>query len=256
MRHILNSLRRIHLGYGILAITVVTILTVLVLGNTTSLISLVASSASSLGDYDAVIFLSPEGAEHITVGETARIDVRVNTGMPINAVGATLLYPPQMLEILGISKEYSFLDLWTEETSIDEESGEIRFSGGTLTSGGHIGLGTVLSLTVRAKETGKIELSFKEAQIFGHDGRGAAIESDMRSFAYDSEESSSDTGLPVERPVDQEIAADFNDDGKTSLADLSILAVQLMSTYNTRYDLDRDGMVNLKDVSILFTKMQ
>lgn len=254
-------LRRIPLSYGIAAIVMVTVLTATVLGTTTSLITLVASSASSLGTSDAVIFFSPEGKETILPGETVRIDVRVNTIMPINAVGATIIYPPQMLEVLAISKEHSFLDLWTEETTINEGAGELRFSGGTLATGGHTGLGTVLSLTVRAKETGRIELSFTEAEIFGHNGRGEAVESEARSFAYLSEKAPLSTGTSMGRPVEsqtsaQETSADFNDDGRTSLADLSILAVQLLSSYSTQYDLDRDGTVNLKDISILFTKMQ
>lgn len=260
MRGLLSFLRKIPLSYGIAAIIFVTVLTATVLGTTTSLITLVASSATSLGTSDAVIFFSPEGEETIVPGETVRIDVRVNTTMPINAVGATLIYPPHMLEVLAISKEHSFLDLWTEETTINEGAGEVRFSGGTLRAGGHTGLGTVLSLMVRAKESGRIELSFKEAELFGHDGRGQAVESDTRSFAYSAESTSSgsDGGVTVASSDTStpETSPDFNNDGKTSLADLSILAVQLLSSYSTRYDLDRDGMVNLKDISILFTKMQ
>lgn len=258
---LLERIRRIPLGYGILGIITATVATVLVLGNTTSLLSLVASSASSLGSHEAVLFFMPEEGKMIAKDQTVRIDIRVNTKVPINAVGATLLYPPEQLEIIGISKEDSFLDLWTEETSIDEKDGEIRFSGGTLASGGHTGLGTVLSLSVRAKTVGRIELLFKDAEVFGHDGRGKTLESEARSFAYISKENNSNLGRAVQQTAQEtvprrEAVTDFNDDGRTSLADLSILAVQLISTYNTHYDIDGDGSVNLKDLSILFTKMR
>jgi hypothetical protein len=98
-----------------------------------SIVTLIAGSAASVGD-EPILYITPHGTSSLTVGEVQKIDVRINTKTPINAVGATIAYTPETIEIVGISKEDSFLSLWTEETRINESTGEVHFSGGRLYS--------------------------------------------------------------------------------------------------------------------------
>ncbi len=257
---LLDRLRTLSLGYGIAFIMLLAIVAVSLFSNRAAIFSLVASSASSTRTSDPIIFFAPRGPDTLTVGETAQVDIRINAPLPINAVGATVHFLPEMLEIVGVSKEFSFLDLWTEETVIREDSGEVHFSGGTLTKGGVTEVATILTLTVRAKKPGRTELSFKDSEIFAHDGKGLPLQNERRSFAYTIVEP------PIETPVAVRTAArakietiyipsgDFNNDGTTSFADISILAIQLLASYNPRFDLDRDGTINLRDLSIIFAK--
>ena len=254
---LISRLRRISLGYGIVLIAIIAAIAISLFSYRAAIISLVASSASSTISKETVIFFVPHSDETLVVGETAEIDIRINASTPINAVGATVHFPQETLEVIGVSKEDSFLDLWTEETTIKETAGEVRFSGGTLTTGGVTDIATVLTLTVRAKKAGRAELVFTNAEIFAHDGTGKPVDRKTRTFVYtvltsDISTAEAKATLPTESPAAPH--ADFNDDGVTSLADISILAVQLLAPYNARYDLDQNGVLNLRDFSIIFAK--
>jgi len=225
-------------------------------GQAPELLSLVASGATStFSGSSTVLYFTPH-QDTLAAGDTAILDVRVNTNIPINAIGATISFPHDTVEIVGIDKEKSFFDLWTEETVIREDLGEIYFSGGTYESGGLTGIGTILTLKVRAKKAGRAELHFKDTDVYGHDGRGKTVDTEKRSFAYTIGEKS--TGSTHAATAYQEIpkpSADFNGDGRVTISDMSILAIQLLAGYNARYDLNLDGGVNLADLSVFFASL-
>jgi hypothetical protein len=225
-----------------------------------SIMTLLAGSAASIAT-DTVLYISPHSSTTLKVGETTDVDVRVNTKTAINTVGATLKFPEDMLEVVGISKADSFLDLWTEETTIKEQTGEVHFSGGTLAPGGLSGVGTVVTLTLKAKKAGPAELSFKDAQIFAADGRGSELQINKRVFTFTIPEvpgtiaSTGGASHMNEEKLDP-LTIDFNGDGKINVVDLSIMAFQVIAPYNAKFDLDRDGASTLADLSIFFTRMR
>lgn len=241
---------------------VATVLTV----SRTDLIALIANATSSLTGSPATLYFMPYGdSNDLYVGETSSIDINLNANVPINAIGTTIGFPTDSLEVIGISKKKSVLDLWTEETAINEDSGEVHFSGGSVRPGGLVGTGTALTLTVRAKKAGDATLAFKEAQVFPDDGKGKPLSSELRSFTYHIVQKSS----PAPASTPQEIAppinteevqmprsADLDGNGSVNLIDVSILAIHLFGSYDARYDLNLNGAVDLPDLSILFSKMR
>ena len=158
------SLKRLR-GYSI-AIIVVLLLGVSVLVIHLGVLDQLASSISSFGGATTTVFFMPYGEESLSPGGITSIDVNINTKVPINALGATISFPKESFDIVGISKEKSFFNLWTEDTTIAEGLGEIRFSGGTTKRGGVMGTGTVFTITVRAKGSGSAELQFKNTRIY------------------------------------------------------------------------------------------
>lgn len=227
--------------------------------------TLLASSGTLTSATPTIMYFTPHGSENLMLGETADIDVRINTRIPINALGVTIKYPEDTLQIIGVSKRDSFLDLWTEETSIKETLGEVHFSGGTYDSQGLMGTATVLTLSVRAKKTGTAELYFKEAEVFPHDGQGMKLTNDVRTFVYRIAEavigapgSGSSSAMSAASPVSSPLppTADFNNDGRVTISDVSILMVQMFSNYNARYDLDSDGRISLSDISIAISGLR
>lgn len=226
--------------------------------NGPAVVSLIASSASSLYRPPATIFFRPSEDRALTLKQSADIDVMIDARDPINVVGATITFPPELIEIIGISKRSSFLDLWTEDTTIMEQAGLIRFSGGTTEHGGHRGEGTVLTLSVRAKSTGTAELGFGTVEMFASDGSGKVLESSARGYTYTIAEpaqppiTAGGTAIASSSPLSN---PDLNDDGTIGVVDMSILAVKLLGRYDARYDLNGDGRVNLGDMSVLFSKL-
>ena len=225
-------------------------------------VSMLAAATSSLSSAPSIAYFIPYDDTPLAVGETTEIDIDVNTKVPINAIGATIKFPADSLEVVGISKEKSFLDLWTEDTIIKEDSGEVHFSGGTTAHGGLKGMGVALTLSVRAKRAGLAKIYFEDVQLYAHDGKGTILETDKHTFTFDipgierSIASSPPTGGSSAYVPPSPPNADFNDDGKVTLADLSILSIRMTMSYNARYDLDVDGTIGLSDVSILLSRMK
>ncbi len=225
-----------------------------------ALLSLLAASISSFAGATTTAFFMPYGDESLPLGGTTSIDIDINTKIPINALGATISFPKGALEIVSISKEKSFFDLWTEDTTIAEDTGEIRFSGGTTKRGGVMGTGTVLTLTVRAKTSGSAQLLFKNVQVYPYNDTGKAVDTQTRPITYTIEEAKpavSGGGTAAMGPPPPSAAPnpDLNGDGNVNLLDLSILMYKMLGSYNPRYDLNSNGSVGLDDLSILLSKM-
>lgn len=220
-------------------------------GQIQDLRSVVASTTSPLGwASETVLFFTPQ-EDSLSVGESMTIDVRLNAATPINVVGTTLRYDPEAIMIIGVSKESSLFDLWTEE-SIAHDKGEMRMSGGTVEQGGHTGPGTIITLVIRAKKVGETSISFGSSDVYANDGRGSRVKVNERPYVFtvsDRHDGGSTSAVTPQQ------SADFNNDGRVTLADVSIFAVQLFASYHSRYDLNRDGRMDLGDLSIVFAAM-
>jgi hypothetical protein len=225
---------------------------------------LVASATSSLTRSPVTLYMTPYDDKALEVGASKKIDLVVNAREPINALGTTISYPQESVEILGFSKEKSFLNLWTEETSIREDSGEIHFSGGTTMRGGLTGTGTILTIAVRAKKIGHVELRFKDSEIYSGDGTGTRLDSSARVLAFDVVETprtveivsggSSQVVLEPEKLLPR--TPDVNTDGAINLIDVSILMMRLVMPYDYHFDLDMDGAITVGDVSVVLSKIR
>lgn len=227
-----------------------------------SLFDLLASTISSFASATTTVYFMPYSDENLVTGDTVSIDVNINTRVPIDAFGATIGFPKDTIEIVSISKEKSFFDLWTEDTTIAEDTGEIRFSGGTTKRGGIMGTGTVLTLTIKAKNPGTAELLFKNVQVYPYSVSGKPLETEMRPLTYSITKAKKQPALSGGSPGENAVTTgsvppnpDLNGDGRINLIDLSILTFKMLSTYDPRYDLNINGSVGLDDLSILLSKM-
>ncbi len=192
------------------------------------------------------IYLEPWGENNIVVDQTVQVDVNVNADLPINAAGATIDFPQDKMELIAISKERSFFDLWTDQTVISEETGEIHFGGGTYVKGGHIGPGTILTLTFKAKDPGEANLVFKNAQVLASDGKGTDVLNRIVNLTYSIREETQEKQPP---------SADLNDDGKINMTDFSIMTVAMFKKYDSAYDLNMDGKVDISDLSNILSQI-
>ncbi len=223
--------------------------------------TLLASSAVTFERGETVLYLAPRTETELSLGDSTEIDIMLSTETPINAISATVAFPTELIDIVGISKERSFLDLWTEETAIREDVGEIHFSGGTVRKGGIIGTTTALTIAVRAKRPGIAELYFREARVLASDGRGTTVESTGRPFSYRISPpalANAGGGTSVSSPEAQPSnrSPDLNADGAVNLVDISIFLMGLATTRDMRLDLNSDGAVSVGDLSVLLVHMR
>lgn len=222
-------------------------------------LNILASSITSFGGATTTMYFRSYGEKTLQQDGTTSIDVNINAKVPVNALGVTISFPKDTIEIIGISKEKSFFDLWTEDTSISEDSGEIHFSGGTTKHNGVMGTGTVITLMVKAKKPGTAELRFTDVQVYPSDGSGDPLNTSTHPISYTIEEKTpegviSSGGAPVNN-APMHVNPDISGDGRVNLVDLSILTIRMLGTYDSRYDLNLNGSVGLDDLSVLMTKL-
>lgn len=232
----------------------------IIVGHGIATVLFLLSTTLLMSKDDAVLFFTPNGSTVLPLKETVDVDVQITTKVPLNAVGATVTYPKDMLEIVGVSKKKSFLDLWTEDTIIRSEAGEVVFSGGTLAKGGLVGSGTVFTLTLRAIQTGEATLELRNTQTLAGDGKGTAIQHVAHSLTFTIPEvaisAPSNGGAPAgaTAPTPASPSTDLDGDGKISMRDASILLVQFLRPYDTKFDLDMNGSIGISDLSIVLSK--
>ncbi len=205
------------------------------------------------------MFIDPASGSAIT-GETFTIRIQVASDIPVNVYKGDILFDADKLAVKQIDYNTSIADLWAEEPWYSNGEGTINFIGGSTRSGGFVGEDTLITVIFTTKETGDAAISLKEARILQHDGLGtdAPLSSPVDAiFAITNETTmQSETVFgksllgPTVRIVPEAPSPDLNEDGRQSLADVSIF-MRHLATNNLRSDFNLDGRVSTADLSIL-----
>ena len=129
----------------------------------------------------ALLYVDP-GAQTYGVGDTFIASVRVdNEGECVNAALVEIIYPTKSLRAVDFSRGDSLFSLWTEEPSIDTESGRVTFSGGV--PGGYCGriqgdpslsnvIGKIVFTVIEATEVKADIIVTDTTRVYLHDGLG------------------------------------------------------------------------------------
>ncbi len=132
----------------------------------------------------ASLYLSPSTGNY-TVGNTFSIGVIVNTGdVAINAAQGTLVFSPDKLLVVAISKTNSIFSLWTMEPTYSNSSGTIDFGGGIPNPGYTGSAGKIITITFRARVNGTAAVNWASGAVLANDGKGTNILASMGGGAY------------------------------------------------------------------------
>ncbi len=202
------------------------------------------------------MYLSPSLTIH-TVGDSFTLDVMVNSLVPVNVFAGKVHFDPAHLRISSIDYNTGIADLWAEEPWYANGEGTLSFGGGTTKRGGFFGTGNLLTITFEAIEPGNASILIEEPRILLHDGMGTdaslkpsidaiiTVETDKNLLTKNTEKMVAPIVITREKPN-----TDLNEDGKHTIADLSIFMMHLAQN-DTRSDFNEDGTVNAADMSIL-----
>lgn len=212
--------------------------------------------------FEADIFISPD-AKTLSVGEEFLITVEVSATVPVNVFTGMIWFNNQTIEVLSINYNTSVADLWTQEPWFKNGDGSIGFAGGTTKPGGFIGSDTLMTVTFRAIGVGEGNIMIENARILEHNGRGTDATIALLEPTFFTVASSSEGRTIIEKntpPIDIVIleetpGTDLTNDGKTTLADLSVFMLHL-STGNRMSDFTGDGFINTADLSILLQSIR
>ncbi len=108
-----------------------------------------------------------------TVGSTFDVSIYLNTeGKIINAVEASISFPPDKLQLVSPSAGKSVIGVWTVQPSVNNQIGRIDFQGG-IPGGINVSSGLVTTLTFRVKSVGTAVIKFLDnSKTLLHDGKG------------------------------------------------------------------------------------
>lgn len=128
------------------------------------------------------LFLSPVAAsaatvslkatpERIGIGDIVRVDILINSAMPVNAFSGAVSYSETMLETVAVSDGNSVINLWITHPAAPSAGMPIAFAG--ITPGGFSGTGgTLFSVLFRAKATGTANMALADVEVLRNDGEG------------------------------------------------------------------------------------
>lgn len=200
--------------------------------------------------------------ERPLIGETTTADIVVEAKEPINALEVQMVFSPELMEVVDVTFEDSFIDLWVFEPSFSNASGTVSFTGGTTRRGGFIGSGIIATITYRGAQPGKATVQFENARILAHDGFGTeiineTINTELIIEALKQTGGEKAESIPVSVVIQGEMppSPDLNDDGDVGIIDMSIFALHLTGDYVYRSDFNQDGNIDLKDASILLSRI-
>jgi len=132
----------------------------------------------------ASLYFSPSSGTY-TVGNTFLVQVKVNSGgVAINAADGTIIFDPDKLEVVRISKEDSIFTLWVQEPIFSNSLGTINFAGGKPSPGFIGAAGTIINIYFRAKTSGTTNLTFASGSVLADDGKGTNILGSLGSGVY------------------------------------------------------------------------
>jgi len=115
-----------------------------------------------------------------TIGDSVRIDIKIDSeDAGINAAQATLQFPKDILEVVGVDKTNSVFGFWLEEPVFSNESGRVTFIGGSTfgVSGKSL---QVLRVAFKVKGSGTAAIVFTDGAVTASDGSGTNVLSAMR----------------------------------------------------------------------------
>ncbi|MDP4007104.1 MAG: cohesin domain-containing protein, partial [bacterium] len=121
-----------------------------------------------------------------TVGSTFDVSLFLNTeGKPINAIGVSLDFPADKLQVVSPSAGQSIIGVWTATPTFNNQAGKVTLQGG-IPGGITTSNGLITTLTFRVKSVGSALVRFlDESKVLLHDGVGTDDLSDTTNGIYE-----------------------------------------------------------------------
>lgn len=137
------------------------------------LLLLVACNAQA-----AQLYFKPETFT-LGVGDTARVEIFLDSPENVNALEGVIKFPTETLEVKDVNDGNSIVSFWI--TRPKAENGEISFAGAI--PGGYPAFnGKLFSIEFLAKKTGKATIGIQNAQALLNDGKGTPAQLSLKTL--------------------------------------------------------------------------
>lgn len=187
--------------------------------------------------------------ELVQTDDVFAVDVYAYAHVPVNAVDVTLKFDGSKVEVVQVDRGQSVLTIWTEDPVVTDSSVLLR--GGTFRNG-FLGEHKIASIDLRAKETGRSRFDADNVLLLAGDGQGTPVSTsesgDFSTSLYIYDENTNPEDISIEVTID--LVTDLDGDGKVTLKDISVF----MSDWGSKsrlHDFNGDGRMTFRDFSII-----
>lgn len=189
---------------------------------------------------ESVLFITPDGGSFLKDTYIEAV-VRIKAAVPINAVEALIVFPPELLEVTKILKDESVLNLWIQEAVFNNEQGTVSFIGG-IPNPGFNGEGTIVKIFFKARREGWATIKYISGTMLANDGKGTNVLERTDGASYF-----------IKAPPAATL--DLNKDGKVTVGDIGLFLSLWRNPDPSRTDFNIDGKVDLIDLGILIASL-
>ncbi len=145
----------------------------------------------------------------VKVGDAFSLNVIINTeGVSVNAAQATIQYPKDLVDVVGVDTAGSVFNFWLEGPTFSADTGRIMFTGGS-TSGFNGQSLSIATIRLKAKKSGVLDFNFINGAVTASDGSGTSVLTGMRGASLTGSEALAAEVKPgqiVRKPVAAEKA--------------------------------------------------
>lgn len=132
----------------------------------------------------ASLYFSPL-SENPRVGSNFTLTIKTDSlAQPVGAIKGQIIFNPEKLEIINISKIGSMINVWLEEPNYSNLEGKLSFQGGVPNPGFIGNGGTVLHFIFKAKTSGISSIGWVKAEVLTRDGKGASILTNLQNYDF------------------------------------------------------------------------
>lgn len=187
----------------------------------------------------------------VEAGERFSIDVYAYAHVPVNAVDITLKFQDDAVTVRAVDKGQSVLTIWTQEPLI--KNGEVIMRGGTFRKG-FLGEHKIATIELEAKKSGESEMIAENVVLLAGDGKGTPVtvseSTDSSLSVYVIDENEDPSNIAVNVTVD--IKTDIDGNGYVGIRDVSAFMGEWSGGSTGKiYDFNDDGKMSFKDFSII-----
>lgn len=133
----------------------------------------------------------PPLSENPRMGRNFTVTLKTDSlAQKVTAINGELSYSDEKLQIIGISKVGSIVNLWRQEPTLRNSSGKIVFQGDVAGSGFIGNGGTVFSIIFKPKSPGVASMLWSGAEAFGDPNKKNNIISNLENLDFSIEKAS------------------------------------------------------------------
>ncbi|MDP2598341.1 MAG: cohesin domain-containing protein [Candidatus Liptonbacteria bacterium] len=133
-------------------------------------------SGAGYANAAASLYLSPTSGSFV-VGSTFTVSILLDTGgQAVNAIDASLIFPPNKLQVVSPSAGKSLVQTWITQPTYSNKDGTIQFQGIVPNPGITTDSGLISTITFRTRDIGQASIKFSDtSRVLLNDGRATDI---------------------------------------------------------------------------------